>query len=203
MKVDELTRRPTEYLNDSGVTWLTSGSAFVLMGVAQLIWPILVRQHPNSALAVQWAGVVLVWLVLLAGLKLRQRFVFPRAGYAAPRRSPWVRAAVAGLVCGGIIFVWLIWMFARGGHFALGEWQRFVAPGFALLAAGIAWQGKSRLGFLFAIYLLFLGAALWSSQLNAFAGMSWLQVGIGGPLVVYGAIRLRKFVETNPGPATE
>jgi hypothetical protein len=196
MKIDAISSRPAEYLNDSGVASLTSGSAFVVMGISQLIWPILAHTHPNSALVVQSGGTVLVMLVLFAGMKLKQRFVFPRAGYAVPRRSP-VRVLVAlGLSC---VFLVLL---ARGGHWALVVALPSAAPGFAvvfaLIAASTARQQKSNLGYWFALYLLCLGAVLWCTHPNVFAGMSWLQIGIGGPLAVYGAVRLRKFIEANP-----
>src|SRR5271165_7543529 len=112
MKVDELARRPSAYLNDSGVNGLTSGSAFVLMGISQLIWPMLARSYPNWALVVQSSGTAATLLILWVGLKLKRRVVFPRAGYAAPRYSPSVRIITAL----GFLASFLIWMLARSGH---------------------------------------------------------------------------------------
>ena len=201
MKVDELIGRPTAYLNDSGVNWLTSGSAFVLMGISQLIWPMVARTHPNWALVVQSSGTVAALLILWAGLKLKQRVVFPRAGYAVPRRSPSLRV-VKVLGFSAPLFIWIL---ARSGH-RMPDIERFsgapfFAVVFALLAAYAAWRGKGRLGYWFAIYLVCLGAVLWYSQPNPFAGMSWLQIGIGGPLAIYGGLRMRTFVGANPEAA--
>lgn len=202
MKVDELARRPTEYLNDSGLTTLVPGVAWMFAGISQLIWPLLVRGHPNTALIVQFAGVGLSGLALFAGWKLKQRVVFPRSGYAVPRQPPTYRA----IFLLGFAGVFLIWFLARGGHkfdpghFAAAPYFAFLV---ALIVASSTWKKKTRLGYWFAGYLVCLGAALLYFQPDAFAGMSWLQIGIGGPMAVYGAIRLRRFMEENPVAAGE
>jgi hypothetical protein len=102
--------------------------------------------------------------------------------------------------------VFLIWFLARGGHtFDLGHFS--AAPYFAFLVALIVscstWEKKTRLGYWFAGYLVCLGATLLYLQPDAFAGMSWLQIGIGGPMAVYGAIRMRRFMEENPAATGE
>jgi hypothetical protein len=200
MKVDELIGRPAAYLNDSGLPWLTTGSAFVLMGTSQLIWPLLARSHPIGALVMQGGGTVAAMLILWAGLKLKQMVVFPRAGYAVPRHSPWIRV-IKGLCLSSIV---LVAMLARGGH-RMPDLGRLSAPFFAvvfaLLAVYTAWRGKGVLGYWFAIYLVCMGAVLWYLQPSAFAGMSWLQIGIGGPLAIYGGFRMRTFVGANPEAA--
>lgn len=197
MRVDQIAARSTEYLNDAGIPSL-AGVVFVLLGLSSLIWPVLARNgHPSAALGVQMAGTVLAWLALLAILMLKRRLVFPRAGYAVPRRPPSVRA-IKILALGGIVLVGLL---AVGRHRIPEISPRFAAPAFsmvfALIAVWAAWRNKSRLGFCFAAYLIGLGAVLWRTQPEALAGMSWLEISIGGPLGIHGAIRLRKFLKAN------
>lgn len=203
MGIHQIVQRPTEYLNDSGFTSLVPGLAWVFAGISQLVWPTLVHGHPTSALVVQFAGVALSALVLFAGWKLKQRVVFPRAGYALPRHPPSVRVVFFL----GFAGAFLIWIFARGGNRPLDLRHFSAAPYFAVLVAmivaGTTWQKKTRLGYWFAAYLICLGAVLWYSQPEPFAGMSWLQIGIGGPMAVYGAIRMRRFIEENPVAAAE
>src|ERR1700680_59746 len=111
-KIDEITQRPVEYLNETGVPLLASGLVFVVLGVSQLLWPILVTHmaHPNLALVVQWAGVGCAALAMFAAVQMKRRFVFPRGGYVVPRQSPSIRI-LAPLAFSGIF---LIWLFARG-----------------------------------------------------------------------------------------
>jgi hypothetical protein len=202
MKVDEIAQRPMGYLNETGVPWLTSGLVWVLLGLSQLVWPILAAResHQNLALGVQFSGVICAVLVLWGAFKLKQRVVFPRGGYVVPRESPRVRI-LAMIAFSGIF---LVWLFTRGGTHSLYAGQQLWAPGFAIVFAAIsaasARQGKSSLGYWFAAYLICLGAVLYQTQSGGYASMSWLQVGIGGPLAAYGAIRLRQFIGANPRP---
>ncbi len=201
MEIRQAIVRPTVYLNDSGLTTLVPGLTFLFGGISQLIWPLL-HGHQDAALAVQFAGVAVSILILLAGWKLRQRIVFPRSGYAVARRPPSLRItrflAFAGVSLG--------WILARRGH-GLNFAHFSAAPYFALLVALIVaratWTKKTRLGYWFAGYLICLGAVLCYLEPNPFAGMSWLEIGIGGPMAVYGAIRMRRFMEENPVEAGE
>ena len=200
MNLDELERRPSEYVRDSGAPFLGTGSFWTIQGVLQLIWPVIARTNRNAALTVEAAGVAFAMLVVVGVLVVQQRVVLRRAGYAAPRPAFVPVKLVFFILFGGVALVLMLFLFAPKST----DVFQFAAPGFAaflaLSVAILAWQRKNRLGYGFAAYLLVLCAVLWWSRPGALAGLSWLEIGTGFPVAIYGAIRLRQFLKANPAP---
>jgi len=200
MNLDELERRPSEYVRDTGAPFLGVGSFWAIQGVLQLIWPVIARTNPNAALTVETVGVVFAMLVVVGVLVVQQRVVMRRTGYAAPRASsPPVKLALF-ILFGGIALVLILFLLARKSTNVF----EFAAPGFAaflgLSVAMLAWQKKSRLGYRFAAYLIALSAVLWWARPGALAGLGWFEIGAGFPVAIYGAMRLRRFLKANPAP---
>jgi hypothetical protein len=125
-----------------------------------------------------------------------QKLVFPRGGYVelpASRRRYW--SAVAASLA--ILAVGLIW---RLRSFEM----RFIWPAFAAVFAAVALasglQEKIRPMVWFGVYLLCLAPLLWWIPGGNYERGSWLEVGVGLPVAVFGAIRLRSFLRANPIP---
>ena len=200
MNLDELERRPAEYVRDSGAPFLGVGSFWAIQGVLQLIWPAIARTNRNAAITVEAAGVAFAMLVVVGVFVVQQRVVMRRAGYAVPRPSSPPVALVFLILLGGIALVLILFMLAPKST----DIFEFAAPGFAaflaLSVAILAWQRKNRLGYCFAGYLIVLCAVLWWTRPGAMAGLSWLEIGTGWPVAIYGAIRLRQFLKANPAP---
>ncbi len=200
MNLDELERRPSEYVRDSGAPFLGVGSFWAIQGVLQLIWPVIARTNRNAALTVEAAGMAFAMLVVVGVLIVQQRVVMRRAGYAAPRPSSPPLTLLFFILFGGVALVLLLFLFARKS----ADIFEFAAPGFAaflaLSIAILAWQRKSRVGYCFAAYLIIACAVLWWSRPGAFTALSWLEIGTGFPVAIYGAMRLRQFLKANPAP---
>jgi hypothetical protein len=200
MNLDELGRRPSEYVRDTGAPFLGVGSFWTIQGVLQLIWPVIARTNPNAALTVEAVGVTFAMLVVVGVLVLQQQVVMRRTGYAAPRPSSPPVKLVLFILAGGVALVLMLFLLAPKSTNVF----EFAAPGFAaflgLSVAILAWQKKNRLGYGFAAYLIVLCAVLWWARPGALASLSWLEIGTGFPVGVYGAIRLRQFLKANPAP---
>jgi hypothetical protein len=200
MNLDELERRPSEYVRETGAPFLGVGSFWTIQGVLQLIWPVIARTNPNAALTVEAVGVTFAMLVVVGVLVLQQQVVMRRTGYAAPRPSSPPVKLVLFILAGGVALVLILFLLAPKSTNVF----EFAAPGFAaflgLSVAILAWQKKNRLGYGFAAYLIVLCAVLWWARPGAFASLSWLEIGTGFPVAIYGAIRLRQFLKANPAP---
>ena len=200
MNLDELERRPSEYVRETGAPFLGVGSFWTIQGVLQLIWPVIARTNPNAALTVEAVGVTFAMLVVVGVLVLQQQVVMRRTGYAAPRPSSPPVKLVLFILAGGVALVLILFLLAPKSTNVF----EFAAPGFAaflgLSVAILAWQKKNRLGYGFAAYLIVLCAVLWWARPGALASLSWLEIGTGFPVAIYGAIRLRQFLKANPAP---
>lgn len=200
MNLDELERRPSEYVRDSGAPFLGTGAFWGIQGVLQLIWPVIARTNRNAALTVEAIGVAFAMLVVVGVLVLQQRIVMRRAGYAAPRPSSAPVALLLIVLFGGLALVLILF---RLGQKSVDIFE-FAAPAFAaflaLSVAILAWHKKNRLGYCFAAYLMVLCAVLSWTRPGALAGVAWLEIGVGFPVAIYGAIRLRQFLKANPAP---
>jgi hypothetical protein len=200
MNLDELERRPSEYVRDTGAPFLGAGSFWAIQGILQLIWPVIARTNPNAALTVEAVGVTFALLVVVGVLILQQQVVMRRTGYAVPRPSSPPVKLVLFILVGGVALVLSLFLLAPKSTNVF----EFAAPGFAaflgLSVALLAWQKKSRLGYRFAAYLIVLSAVLWWARPGALASLAWFEIGAGFPVAIYGAIRLRQFLKANPAP---
>lgn len=202
MNLDELERRPSEYVRDSGAPYLGVGSFWTIQGVLQLIWPVIARTNRNAALTVETIGVVFAMLVLVGVLIVQQQVLLPRAGYAVPNTSLSGRGLLF-IFFGAMALFGILWILFRLGQKSLDVYK-FGGPAFAaflaLSVAILAWQKKSHPGYWYAAYLIVLSVVLWWTRPGALAGLAWLEMGAGLPFAIYGAIRLRQFLKANPAP---
>ena len=200
--IGKIISRPSEYLAETGVPQLVGGTVFFLFGSSVLIQHVLPKGFMDEEI-LRWISICCAGAAMLGARALKQRIVFPRGGYVEPRLNPALRFInVATLVA---IAVLAIFAMAWPGHLPhlpyLGS--RFREPGFAIAFAimclGAGWQQKSTAMMGFGFYLAGLAPLLWlpESRNERFA---WLEVGIGVPLAVAGAVRLRRFLKANPRP---
>ena len=196
--IDRITRRPAEYLAETGVPLLAGGLVWLLLGCSILVQRIL----PNTFVvqeAPKWAAICCCVAVLWLAKVIKQRAVFPRGGYVEPR--PYRRSR---------IFVWFM-LFAAGfwglltwpGYLSLIE-SRFFWPAFAMAAGAIGlvsgWRQRTPAMMWFGIYVLCLAPLLWWLPVDNYERWAWSQVAVGIPIVIGGAIRFRRFLKANPLP---
>jgi hypothetical protein len=208
--IDKITRRPNEYLFETGVPQLVGGLIVFFFGSSVLIQQVL----PKGFIAQElpgWIAICCAGAALLGARALKRRIVFPRGGYVEPRPHPAVRfvvvACVAVLVA--VVILPMAWL-RRLPHTE----SRLVEPGLAIFLAILylasVWQKKSTSkmkGFKkstsmmgFGVYLAAIAPLLWWLPVGNYERGAWLQVAIGAPLAVAGAIRLRSFLKANPRP---
>jgi hypothetical protein len=204
--IDKVIGRPREYLAETGVPQLLAGLVFFFLGGGVLIQQMLPKGSITQEIP-KWISLCCVGAVLWGARNLKQRIVFPRGGYVEPRVRPALRfmfaASLAVAAALGILAI------AWPGHQPHLD-SRLIAPGFAIamailcLAAG--WKQKSTSMVWFGIYLAGFAPLLWWMPGSNYERISWLQVGIGVPLAIAGAIRIRSFLKWNPipvGPTNE
>ena len=198
--IDKITGRPGQYLAETGVPLLAGGVIFVLLGGSVLIQ----RALPRGFIAQEAPGFIAFCCAggaLLGAKALKRRIVFPRGGYVEPRASPAFRFMRAASVAA----VALVGIFAMAWPGRLPHMEsRVLEPGFAIAFAIIClasgWQQKSKSMMGFGAYLVGLAPLLWMMPGSDYERLSWLEVGVGAPLAVAGAIRLRSFLKANPKP---
>jgi hypothetical protein len=193
MRLDELTQRPWNYVTDSGVPWLMAGLVCLINGGAGLITH---RLPLNYQTIPSLVGILCMLLVFLAARQVNLRVIAPRGGYVEPddrfdpRNWIWIPSALVGEAA---ILLLLRFLTKLG-------WEQVIWPGFAIclafIIAGVGRQIKRPRMYWFALYLLALGAVLLWARVGP--EMTWLAIGVGVPLTVLGAIRLRKFLKENP-----
>jgi hypothetical protein len=195
MKIEEIAVRPRTYLGETGVPWLMGGLVFSLLGGSALIRQALPLEYKMIPMMV---GIGCATLVSLGALALNRRVVFPRGGYVEPRDPElglreliYMALPLAGI---GLLFVILkafttrSWAELSGTVFAIG---------FAAVIAAFGWKMKRPSAYWFAGYTLCLGAFLFQLRVP-YMSMSALQLGLGAPLAMIGAARLRRFLKANP-----
>jgi hypothetical protein len=200
--IDKVIRRPSEYLAETGVPQLLGGAVFFFFGSSVLIQHVLPKGFMDEEI-LGWISICCAGAALLGARTLKRRIVFPRGGYVEPRSHPAVRfTSVAVFAAGTALAIFAIAWPGRLPRLPLMH-SRFTEPGFAIafaimcLAAG--WQQKSTSRMVFGFYLVGLAPLLWLPE-RGIERQAWLEVGVGAPLVVAGAIRLRSFLKANPRP---
>ena len=194
--IDKIISRPSEYLAETGVPQLLGGAVFSFFGSSVLIQHVLPKGFLDEEI-LMWISICCAGAALLGARALKRRIVFPRGGYVEPRPRPAVKFAL-------VAFVAAVILIAIFGPMRLPHMQsRFREPGFAIafaiicLAAG--WQQKSTSRMVFGFYLAGLAPLLWIPE-SSNERFAWLEVGMGAPQAVAGAIRLRRFIKANPRP---
>lgn len=192
--IDKITSRPNEYLAETGVPQLLGGAVFFFFGSSVLIQHVLPKGSMDEEI-LMWISICCAGAALLGARALKRRIVFPRGGYVEPRPHPAVKFAM-------VAFVAAVILIAIFGPMRLPyRGSRSREPGFAIafavicLAAG--WQQKNTSRMVFGFYLAGLAPLLWIPE-SSNERFAWLEVGIGAPAAVAGAIRLRRFLKVNP-----
>lgn len=197
--IDDLARRPSAYVRNTGIPFLGVGSFWTMLGTMQLILPIAARVNRNFELTVAVVWVTIAMLIEVAALILQERLVRGRAGYASPRFLPTPPGPLVLMILGCVVLGWFL---LHG--LPAQEITEIAVPGFAaflsLSVVALAWERKNRVGFCFAAYLIALTVALWWMKRGVSTELAWLEIGVGIPLAVYGVIRLRGFLKSHPEP---
>lgn len=201
--VDKLSRRPAEYLWETGVAPLTVGTGFFLLGSAELLQRIL----PQTDLAqqgIKWLALCFVVAMFWGMRSIKDRVVSPRGGYvelesAHPKWLLWL--LLPALLVSLVLVYALNPVGNPSGHTFLDN-DKLIVPGFAVLFGVISlYEGRMRkMPVLFGIYMGCLALLIWWLPLSATERFGLLQSGTGGPLAIFGAMRLRAFLKANPKP---
>ncbi|MEP7354700.1 MAG: hypothetical protein ABI824_15840 [Acidobacteriota bacterium] len=196
--LDKIAKRPLEYLWESGVAPLASGSTFFLLGSSDLV----LRFLPKTSAAQEGVRLLAICCVIAASLAIRsvkKRLVFPRAGHVEPVRH---YGLILLLVC--IPLALTIWQGSMPDLNRLMANDRLIVTGFAVWFAVMSMHYGRKQGspllIAFGVYLLGLALLIWWLPLRATERFGLLEAGAGGPLTVYGAARLHSFLKSNPLP---
>lgn len=200
VNIDKVISRPSEYLAETGVPQLLGGAIIFFLGSSVLIQQVLPKGFMDEEI-LGWISICCAGAALLGARTLKRRIVFPRGGYVEPRPHPAVRFIyIATLAVGAALAVFaMVWPGPLPHLPYMGS--RFREPGFAIAFAIIClisgWKGKSTPAIWFGIYLVGLAPLLWLPE-GRNERFAWLEVGVGAPQAVAGAIRLRSFLKANP-----
>jgi hypothetical protein len=201
--VNKLSKRPAEYLWETGVAPLSAGLAFFLLGASDLLQRIL----PQTDLAqqgIKWLAICFVVAVFWVTRSIKDRVVSPRGGYVEPAQPKWLLWLLLPALFVPLILVHTLTPVGSApGHDFLDN-DKLIVPGFAVLFGVMSlyegWKRKMSLLLAYGIYLICLALLIWWLPLSATERYGLLQSGAGGPLAVFGAMRLRTFIKANPKP---
>ena len=198
--VDRLSKRPVEYLWETGVAPLSAGSCLFLLGASDLLRRIL----PQTDLAqqgIKWLAICVVVAVLWGTHSIKDRVVSPRGGYVEPAHPKWLLSLLLPAL---VVPLVLVYAFTPVGSPPDPNFidNRLIVPGFAVLFAVMSlYYGRMRkMPLLYGIYLMCLALLIWWLPLSTIERFGLLQTGACGPLAVFGAMRLRAFLKANPKP---
>jgi hypothetical protein len=205
--VDPPSHRPLESLWETGLSPLWCGSGFFLLGVQDL----LKRFLPPTSFAQQgisWIAICLAIATFAAAAfwgkrSISARSVSPRSGYVEPKSHKWLLLPVllVPLVLASLIIAYAFASYGRQpAPYDLDD-SRLVEPGFSVMFAAISLhyglKHKAALLLVYGGYLICLALLIWWLPISPTERDGLLQSGAGGPLAVYGAIRLRAFLSGN------
>ena len=192
----EIEVRSLEYWNVDGVPGLVAGLGCLLWGVLYLMGTVMFVGRPHFAYSsAVWLTLILWGFGVEWGIeKLKERITFPRVGYVqANLRKAGIADYIPLVLFAGNQFAEAfghrldllgVGTILLGGGVALAILLPAVRPG----AANVAW-----------LFLILLGGHLWRLQVSTgYSGMCWTLVCMGLIGIVYGVLRLRRFLRENP-----
>lgn len=202
--LDETAKRPVRYWDQDGLPELMLGLLAIASSGVFLVGYALPRGTSTAQTYAQFGPIL--WaaasLAMRWGLKrLKERITVPRGGYAAVLSEPsptyWAFALGVVLLVGAGVLL----LNVGAGGMPEGTWM--AAPGFATLFAAALLFGGLRYKLEHMVYLaafsLILGA--WMVRIGAGPqGGLWVMVWLGTAMALTGAVRLKKFLKTNPRP---
>jgi hypothetical protein len=187
--------------------WAADGLVEIMLGLTMTVLSGLVlaiSAVPRGPFAdfMSLGGVQIILLVaavsIVWGFKTaKRRITFPRCGYVAlPRPTRMSRVAMLTMFAAfGVIFTLLIsTQFNRvtvplsALVFALA----FILPGLQVKVPRMIWEGV--------LTLLFGALLFWFTDLTGSRGLMALMGMMGASMVIIGALRLRRFLKSNPLP---
>ena len=206
-RLGDIEQRQPKYWGMDGLPQLVTGVGWLLWGSLYLIGIWLLERRSYR---VYWAivtGVVLLWgiAVQLALGKLKERVTYPRAGFAGmPIGERGILRHIVGPLMLGVMSLSL-----AGLRVDLSSFGPFLAGGLIALAiAEPAMRPASKLHLEVLYWGFLLELALWLSMLLQFrdkagnnAAVYWTLVCMGLIGIVFGVLRLRRFLRENPKPA--
>jgi hypothetical protein len=193
--LDDFAKRPMRYWSQDGLPDLLLGLMLVVPGIVFLAGEAL----PKASFSSQAYSFVAPWVWLGCTLalvrifkRLKERIIFPRAGYVAlpdPTWRYWAAMVASAVLFGnGMAFLWLRWNWLSG-------------PGVALLMVTTLMIGavQYRLPHMLwlAMVALLLGVATYQVKTGMEGGL-WVLVGLGIAMSLTGAWKLRNFLKANP-----
>ena len=206
MHLKDFEQRQPHYWGMDGLPQLVTGIGWLLWGGLYLIGLSLLEGRPYWTYWATLTGFVLLWgiAVQLALGKLKERMTYPRAGYAGmPTGERGVLRRLVGPLLLGVMTLSL-----AGLRVDLSSFGPFLAGGLIALAIAepaLRPASKHHLEVLYWGFLLEL--ALWLAMLLQFrdkarkdAAVYWTLVCMGVVSIVFGALRLRRFLRENPKP---
>lgn len=200
--VDRARRRSRRYWYEDGLAEIAFGAVFLSIGALFLAEALLPAETvpPNFSplglvVVVVGGGLIARWLVTLA----KERLTYPRTGYVAYPRGGGTRRRAATVAVGAAVAV------AVGSLLALApesvEWIPLIQGGLiggALLFWG-HWLGLGRF-YILAVCSLALGIAASLFGLGEVLGSAAYFAGLGGGLVLSGALTLRDYLRRTRPP---
>jgi hypothetical protein len=194
--INTLSKRPLEYSWETGVSPLFSGSIFFLLGASGL----LKRFLPQTAFAQQGVSWLVICLVAVAILVAK---IWGTRGIG--RTWLLLPIVLVPLVLVPLVSAYAFTSYGRPSNPYPLNIDRLVMPGFAVLFGVLSlyyYVRKQETPALLAygIYLMCLALLIWWLPLSSTERGDLLNSGAGGPLAVFGAMRLREFLRTEPKP---
>jgi hypothetical protein len=210
LDVDPISSRPSESLWRNGLSPLWGGLVFFLLGTRDLLErflpPTPLAQHSARWAVICVAATLFVAVTIWGRRSIRARVVSPPSGYVEPKSHNWLLLPVllVPLVLVPIVIANAFTSYGRSpAPYALDD-DRLFAPGFAVMFAALSlyygWKRKAPLLSVYAIYLICLALLIWLLPLSPNERDGLLMSGAGGPLVAFGAVRLRAFLRTKSKP---
>ncbi|MEP7354701.1 MAG: hypothetical protein ABI824_15845 [Acidobacteriota bacterium] len=197
--LDKIAERPGWYLWETGLGPFIMGSFFFLIGTAFLTVD-FIPDVPIVKVAALFAGTGLFFGIDWLGRYIKERKIFPRGGYVEPRRD-WKAATLGVLPVFVLTVLWKLSTRNPHANFFFDN-AKLLLPGYALWSAGSSLyyyrKFKSPASLAFGIYLICFAPLLWWLPLRPEGRFGLMSAAVGGPLGVYGALRLRKYLKTTP-----